>query len=64
MDSAAWPAGSHVLDIGFSLFCIVNQPGEFQNHRYFWQEMSYAGLIQSSIGAGFRSWIAKRLEPQ
>ncbi|NHQ75721.1 hypothetical protein HAT86_14805 [Roseovarius gahaiensis] len=45
-------------------FCIVNQPGEVQNHRYFWQEMYYAGLIQSSIGASFRSWIAKRLDSQ
>ena len=31
-------------------------------HPYFSQELLYAELIQSSVRADFRSWVAKREE--
>jgi len=36
--------------------------GEVQMHPYFSQELHYAGLIQSSVLAGFRSRVTTRRE--
>lgn len=31
-------------------------------HPYFFQEVLYAELIQSSVGADFRLWVSARRE--